>query len=115
MRLPKEIIEVLEDEQSKINIGIENVGNREGEFVLTVQLDSGGEKVLKQKLTAKEETDFPFEFTPSVSTKNLYLHLNYKDIEGREVKESKRLSIKVKPREDKVKIDTSALDKLDEF
>jgi len=115
MKLPKEIIEFLEDEPNMITIGIENVGNREGEFSLTMRLDSGGEKVLKQKLIAKKETGFPFKFTPSVSTKNLYLHLNYKDIEGREVKESKRLSIKVKPREDKVKIDTSALDKLDEF
>lgn len=115
MKLPMETIEFLEDEPNKVNIGIENVGNREGEFALTVHLDSGGEKVLKQKLKAKEETDFPFEFTPSVSTKNLYLHLSYKDIEGKEIKESKRLSIEVKPREDKVKIDTSALDKLDEF
>lgn len=115
MKLPKEIIEVLEDEPNKVNIGIENVGNREGEFSLTVQLDFGGEKSFKQKLKAKEKADCTFDFIPRDSTKNLYLHLGYKDIEGREIKESKRLSIEVKPREDKVKIDTSALDKLGEF
>ena len=115
MKLPKKIIEFLEDEPNVITIGIENVGNREGEFSLTMRLDSGGEKSFKQKLRTKEKTKYPFDFIPRDSTKNLYLHLNYKDIEGREVKESKRLSIKVKPREDKVKIDTSALDKLDDF
>lgn len=115
MKLPTEIIEVLEDEPNKIIIMIENVGNREGEFNLTMQLDSGGEESFKKKLKATGKTDCPFEFTPTVSTKNLYLHLVYRDIAGQEVKDSKRLSIEVKPREDKVKIDTSALDKLDEF
>lgn len=115
MKLPMEIIEFLEDEPNMITIGIENVGNREGEFSLTMRLDSGGEKNFKQKLRAKEKTNYPFDFIPRDSTKNFYLHLSYKDIEGKEIKESKRLSIEVKPREDKVKIDTSALDKLDEF
>ncbi|MEA1964418.1 MAG: PglZ domain-containing protein [Candidatus Aerophobetes bacterium] len=115
MKPPMEIIGILEDEPNKINIGIENVGNLEGEFNLTMQLDSGGEKSFRQKLKAKEKTVCPFDFIPRDSTKNLYLHLSYKNIEGREIKESKRLSIEVKPREDKVKIDTSALDKLDKF
>ena len=115
MKLPTEIIGVLEDEPNKINIGIENVGNLESEFNLIMQLDSGGEKSFRQKLKAKQKTVCPFDFIPCDSTKNLYLHLNYKNIEGKEIKESKRLSIEVKPREDKVKIDTSALDKLDEF
>jgi len=115
MKLPKGVIEVLEDEPRKINVKIENVGNLEGKFNLTVQLDSGEAKNFIQKLEAKEKNDCIFDFIPRDTSKNLYLHLSYKDIGGREIKESKRLSIEVKLREDKVKIDTSALDKLDEF
>ncbi len=115
MRLPKETIEVDEDEPSKIRLVIENAGNKRARFTLFMQLDSGEEKKYAEELAPQKCKECFLDFIPSLRTRNLHLFLVYEDEEGKEVRESKRLSIKVVERKDKIKIDTSALDRLEEL
>jgi len=115
MRFPKETIEVNEDELSKINLVIENTGNKLARFTLLMQLDSGEEKRYDEELIPQKCKECFLDFMPSLRTRNLQLFLTYKDEMGREIRESRRLNIKVVERKDKIKIDTSALDRLEEL
>ncbi len=113
-------LEVLEDQQTTVEIGIRNNGNRQGDFTLSLEIDTGERDEFEARLKPKQEHRASFTFIPKFSKKlkttRLTCKLAYTDIAGKQELLSPRVvPIIVTPRKDKVELDTSALEKLDEL
>jgi len=113
-------LEVLEDQQTTVEIGVRNNGNRQGDFTLSLEIDTGEHDEFEARLKPKQEHRVSFAFVPKCSRKlkttRLTCKLSYTDIAGKqELLSPKVVPIIVTPRKDKVELDTSALEKLDEL
>ena len=115
MILPNEPIQIKEDEWTIIKVGIENTGNREGRFNLLMKLDSGEDEKFERVLKPKEHIEHKMKFMAHENIRRLFLYLAYNDHKGKDIKDTRRLEINVRKRKDIVKIDTKALERLDEI
>lgn len=112
LELPK-IIEVIEDKEIEVIIGIKNNGNKEGEFNLIINVNTGEKQEFKDKVKPKHMERISFQFKPTLKTKSAEVELTYLEASGRLRKEERIIPVKVIPRKDKVELDLTALDKFD--
>ena len=113
--LPKEPIQIKEDERTIIKVGVENTGNRESRFNLLMKLDFGEDEKFERVLKPKEHIEYKMKFIAHENIRRLFLYLAYKDHTGKDIRDNRRLEINVRKRKDIVKIDTKALERLDEI
>ncbi|MBT9168765.1 MAG: hypothetical protein DDT19_02113 [Syntrophomonadaceae bacterium] len=114
MSLPEEF-EFLEDSPAVIEIEVLNRGNRESAFTLAVETEVGQGKTFERRLTPKLRDRLDFHFTPELAMKSIRFVLSYKDAEGIEKQDSRRIGVQITPKKGKIEIDTSALDRLDQI
>ena len=117
LNIPK-LIEVNEDETQTVKISVKNYGNQEGKFNLLVEIDDDLVNEFQHSLKPNQIEDISFHFTPTVhknrKSSKISCRLRYKDQSGIDKSLPTRvIQIKIQERKDKVEIDTSALDKLD--
>ncbi len=112
LEAPK-IIEAIEDRESQVIIGIKNNGNKEGEFNLIINLNTGEKQEFKNMVKPTQVESISFQFKPTLKTKSAEIELTYLEASGRLRKEGRIIPIKVIPRKDKVELDLTALDKFD--
>lgn len=111
-------LEVTEDQEATIQIVIKNSGNREGQFSLAVQVDTGEKQEYARRLVPKSECKLHFAFMPKFGKKQMSTritcNLAYDDVyDKKQILTPKIVPVIVSPRKDKVEIDLSALDKLE--
>ncbi len=115
MKCP-DFVRLVEDLSSKIDIELENRGNKETEFELIIATNTGEEKKYVGALLPKESQHFEFPFAkPDLRMKHLKFALSYRDTDGKMTRpKSKIIQISVKERKDKVEFRFGGLDKLGE-
>ena len=115
MKCP-DFVRLVEDLSSKIDIELENSGNKETEFELIIATNTGEEKKYVGSLLPKEAQHFEFTFAkPDLRMKHLKIALSYRDADGKMIRpKSKIIQISVKERKDKVEFRFGGLDKLGE-
>jgi len=113
LKLP-EIVQLIEDESSQIEIEAENAGNKETEFELTIRTNTGLEQKYLSHLFAKETKRLDFNFVkPDLRLKHLELVLTYKTPDGKVTRPQRKIvPISVKERKDKVEFSFGGLDKI---
>jgi len=80
-----------------------------------VKLDSGEEEKIERVLKPKEHIEHKMRFMAHENIRRIFLYLAYKDHTGKDIRDNKRLEIIMSKRKDLVKIDTKALERLDEI
>jgi len=114
MEVPRDV-EVVEDEPATIAVSLVNRGNRKGEFVLLAKLNTGQEQKFQGTLRPRQGQVIEFSLVASANTKYVSWDLSYTTVDGEiERLPKRRTSLQVSLRKDKVELDLSALDKLDE-
>lgn len=114
MEVPREI-ELVEDEPAAIAVTLVNRGNRKGDFVLLVKLNTGQEQKFQGTLRPGQEQVIELALVASANIKQISWDLSYTTVE-RETERlpKRRTSVQVALRKDKVELDLGALDRLDE-
>lgn len=107
-------VQLAEDESSKVEIEVENVGNQETEFELLIRINTGEEKKHIGSLASKETKRLEFIFAkPDLRMKHLELTLSYRAADGKVTRPQKKIiPISVKERKDKVEFRFGGLDKI---
>lgn len=113
IKLP-EVIQLIEDESSQIEIEAENTGNKETEFELIIRTNTGLEQKYISQLFAKETKRLDFNFVkPDLKLKHLELVLTFKTPDGKVTKPQRKIvPISVKERKDKVEFSFGGLDRI---
>lgn len=111
-----DIVELTEDESTKIEIAIENVGNKETEFEMVIRTNTGEEKKHVGSLLSKETKQLEFVLAkPDLRLKHLEISLSYRAADGKVTRPQRKIiPISVKERKDKVEFRFGGLDKLGE-
>ena len=115
MRCP-DYVRLDEDVSSKIDIELENMGNKETQFVLIIATNTGEKEKYPGALLPKETQHFSFTFAkPNLRMKHLKITLSYRDADEKMTSpKSKIIPISVKERKDKVEFRFGGLEKLGE-
>lgn len=108
-------IDLVEDEHRNITVTLANRGNRKGEFSLSAQVSSGRPQTTPGTLGPGEQIQIHMPVLASSDTTHISWELSYTTLSG-EIKRlpKRRTSVRVTLRRDKVELDLSALDKLDD-
>jgi hypothetical protein len=111
-----DVVQLTEDESSKIEITIENVGNKETEFEMIMRTNIGEEKKHVGSLLSKETKQVDFVFAkPDLRLKHLEIALLYRAADGKIIRPQRKIiPISVKERKDKVEFRFGGLDKIGE-
>ncbi len=113
----------MDPEQVKIgetvNVRVKNDGNKPGSFVLSIEATTGEKQTYEQNIGPKSEVPLTFRFTPKYRSKRkrdrITCNLSYRDVNNSTVELPRKvISVIVRPRKDKVELDLSALEKLDD-
>jgi hypothetical protein len=106
-------LEIIEDTEVEIEIGVKNSGNIESSFQLTVETDIGKKGTFTHKVSPFNTKLCIFKCKPSLESKRIQMVLQYEDAKGDKKQKINTIPIKVEKKKEKFEMDLSALDKFE--